>query len=237
MTGARFWAARAGFGLLFGAAIASLEFAHYFPLTAAPHPIGLEAFASLILVWGGNGILLALTVALAERAVRPRELRPWQLALAVALGALGGVSIWQAFVQLALREQLGIRLFMDHVGQPIVWTGVVLYHGWIMLFFGGLAAAVYASQRRRVRMLLALRAAELRRAESQQRLAEARLAALHARVEPDYLLDTFSRLEQSYESDPAAADRLLDELIAFLRAALADIRTAGKLPTSALEVT
>jgi LytS/YehU family sensor histidine kinase len=95
-----------------------------------------------------------------------------------------------------------------------------------MLFFGGLAAAVYASRRRRARMLAALRAAELGRATSQQRLAEARLASLQARVEPDFLLQTLTRLEQSYEADPHAADRLLDELIAFLRGALADIRAS-----------
>jgi hypothetical protein len=48
-------------------------------------------------------------------------------------------------------------------------------------------------------------------------------------VEPDFLLHTLTRLEHSYEVDPNAADRLLDELIAFLRGALADIR--GKSAT------
>jgi hypothetical protein len=226
----RFWIGRAGYGFLLGAAIATLEFAYYFPLMSAPNAIGLQSFVSLWLVWCGEGVLLALTVGLAERSVSPRELRPWQLALAVAVGVIAGVLIWQVFTQLVLRDQLGIRLFVDHVGQPAVWMGVVLYHGWLMFFFGGLAAAVYASQRRHARMLLALRAAELGRATSQQRLAEARLASLQARVEPDFLLHTLTRLEQSYAADPDAADRLLDELIAFLRGALADIRaspTAG----------
>jgi LytS/YehU family sensor histidine kinase len=76
-------------------------------------------------------------------------------------------------------------------------------------------------------MLAALRAAELGRASLQQRLAEARLATLQARVDPDFLFQTLARLEQSYEADPDAADRLLDELIAFLRTALAEIR--GKI--------
>jgi hypothetical protein len=194
---------------------------------SAPNPIGLHSLVSLWLVWCGEGVLLALTVGLAERSVSPRELRPWQLALAVAVGVIAGVLIWQVFTQLVLRDQLGIRLFVDHVGQPAVWMGVVLYHGWLMFFFGGLAAAVYASQRRHARMLLALRAAELGRATSQQRLAEARLASLQARVEPDFLLQTLTRLEQSYAADPDAADRLLDELIAFLRGALADIRASA----------
>jgi hypothetical protein len=224
-------------GLALGATIAALEFVHYFALISASKPIGLQAFASLLRVWCGEGILLALIVGLAEQSVRPRELPPWQLALAVAGGAIAGVSVWNAFNQLVLRDQLGIRLFVDHVGQPVVWIGQVLYHGWMMLFFGGLAAAAYASQRRRARMLLALRAAELRRASSQQLLAEARLASLAARVEPDALLQKLTRLEQAYEADPEVADLLLEELIAYLRAALADLRAGARSPGSTMEAT
>ena len=76
-------------------------------------------------------------------------------------------------------------------------------------------------------MLAALRAAQLDRATSQQRLAEARLASLQASVDPNFLLQKLSGLEHSYEVDPDAADRLLDELIVFLRRALADIRVAA----------
>jgi sensor histidine kinase YesM len=138
------------------------------------------------------------------------------------------VIIWHAFSVLVLRDALGLRLFRDHVGQPENLTGSALYHAWLMLFFGGLIAAVGASQRRRSRMLSALRSAELRRATSQQRLAQAQLASLEARVDPDYLYQTLSRLERLYEADPPAADQLLDELIAFLRDALT--RSASPQP-------
>jgi LytS/YehU family sensor histidine kinase len=117
-----------------------------------------------------------------------------------------------------------MRLFRDQVGQPGNWMGGMLYHAWLMLFFGGLIAMVDASQRWRTRMLRALRSAELSRATSQQRLAEARLALLEARIQPDHLYDTLSRLERLYGHDPRAADRLLDELIAFLRNALSEAR-------------
>jgi hypothetical protein len=226
MRSARFWIGRAGYGFLFGAAIASLEFAYYFPLMPAPDTSGLHAFVSLLLAWCGEGVLLALAVALAERCVSPGELRAWQLAAAVAVGVIAGVPIWSAVTHFVLRGQLGIALFVDHVGQTPVWTGQVLYHGWLMVFFGGLAAAVYASQRRRARMLCALRAAEIGRATSQQRLAQARLASLQARVEPDLLLRRLIELEQSYAADADAADLRLDELIAFLRGVLADIRAS-----------
>lgn len=226
-TAARFWITRLGYGFVLGVAIATLDFAHYFPLTAAPNNVGFLSFVSLLLVWCGEGILLALTVGLAERWMSPRELGAWQLVLAVVVGAVAAVLTWQAFTLIVLRDGLGIRLFRDYLGTPSIWIGGVFYHSWLMLFFGGLAAAVYASWRRRARMLAALLAADLGRATSQQRLAEARLASLQARVEPDFLLQMLTRLEQSYETDPDAADRLLDELIAFLRGALADIRASA----------
>jgi LytS/YehU family sensor histidine kinase len=73
-------------------------------------------------------------------------------------------------------------------------------------------------------MLAALRAAELRRAGAQQSLAQVSLGTLQARIDPEFVFGTLSKLEQLYASDPAQADRLLDELIAFLRRALADLR-------------
>jgi hypothetical protein len=223
----RFWITRLGYGFVLGVAIATLNFAHYFLLTAAPHDIGFVAFVLLLLEWCGEGMLLALTLGLAERWKSPRELGAWQLALAVVVGAVAAALIWQAFTLIVLRDGLGILLFRDHLGAPVIWIRGVFFQCWLLLFFGGLAAAVYASRRWRAHMLFALRTAELGRATSQRRLAEARLASLQARIDPDYIFQTLTKLEQSYEADPYAADRLLDELIVFLRGALADIR--GKI--------
>lgn len=227
VTTTRFWTIRLGYGFLLGVAIATLDFAHYSPLAAAPQDLGFLSFVSLLFEWCGEGILLALTMGLAERWVSPRELSAWQLALAVVVGAVASVLIWQAFTLFMLRDELGIRLFRDHLGVPVIWIRGVFYHSWLLLFFGGLCAAVYASRRRRARMMSALHAAQLDRATSQQRLAEARLASLRGRVDPNFLLEKLSGLEHSYEADPDAADRLLDELIVFLRRAVAEIRASA----------
>jgi sensor histidine kinase YesM len=226
-TARRFWITRLGYGFTLGVAITILNFAQNFPLTAAPHNIGFLSFLLLLLEWGGEGILLALIVGLAERSVSPRELHAWQLTLAVVVGAVAAVLTWQAFTLIVLSDVLGIRLFRHDLGVPVIWIQGVFFQSWLLLFFGGLAAAVYASRRRHARMLAALLAAELGRASSQRRLAEARLASLQARVEPAYLLQTLTRLEQAYETDADAADRLLDELIVYLRNALADIRASA----------
>jgi len=223
----QFWMRHAAYGLLLGASIAVLEFAYYYPLVSAPDKLGVLSLVSAFLTWCGEGALLALTVALFERWKAPTLLGARHLALAVTIGSVAGVLVWQAFTQFVLRERFGIWLFRDHLGQPVNWAGTVLYHIWLMLVFGGLAAAVYASRQRHERMLGVLRAAELSRETSQRGLAEARLTALQTRIDPEFIFQTLTKLEQLYEADPRGADRLLEELIVFLRGALADVQAAS----------
>jgi hypothetical protein len=206
-----------GYGLLLGALIAFLEFAYYYPLVSTPDKFGMGLLASLLLVWCGEGVLLAATVGFFELRTAPRPLGAWQLALAVVVGSFAGALAWQAFVQLVLRERFGFWLLRDYVGQPVDLAGIALYNIWLMLLFGGLAAAVYLSRQRHARMLAVLRAAEIDRETSQRGLAEARLAALQARIDPEFVFQTLTKLERLYESDPPGADRLLEELIGFLR--------------------
>jgi hypothetical protein len=222
----RFWAVRAGYGLALGAIVALLEFFHYAPLVGERGGIGLAELALLLPDWCGEFALLSLAVGYAESRERPRELPALKLTLAVVLGAFAAALVWYAVLDAVLRDLLGVGLFIDHVGQAVSWGSRILYHAWMMIFFGGLAAAVEGSQRRHARMLAALRAAELRRAGAQQRLAQVTLGSLQARVDPEFVLQTLSRLEQLYEADPPAADRLLDALIAVLRRALADLQAA-----------
>lgn len=222
-----FWLQRAGAGLLLGVSIAVLEFAYYSPLVATPDKLGVGLLLSLLLSWCGDGVLLAVTVGLFERREAPRSLGARQLALAVVAGSIAGVLAWQALVNLVLRERFGIWVLRDFVGQPVNWTAGVLYHIWLMLVFGGLAAAVYSSRQRHARMLAVLHAADLDRATSQRRLADARFSALQARIDPEFLFQALTKLEQLYVADPPGADRLLEELIVFLRGALADIRGSG----------
>jgi hypothetical protein len=216
----------AGYGLLLGASIALLEFAYYYPLVSTPNKVGAALLASLLLVWCGEGVLLSVTVGVFELRAAPRPLAARRLALAVLIGSSSGVLVWQAFVQWVLREHFGIRVLLDYVGQPVNFAGIALYHVWLMLLFGGLGAAVYLSWQRHARMLAALRAAELDRETSQRKLAEARLSALQARIDPEFVFRTLTRLENLYEADTVGADRLLEELIVFLRTAVADVRTA-----------
>lgn len=223
----RFWVLRLGCGLLLALVISTLEFAYYFPLASKRNELGLGSLQSLLMTWGGECILLALAVGVVESLASPRELRAWVLVLTVAVAAFGAALTWNIFCDYVLRDQFGFKLFFDHVGQPVPWGRRVFYHGWMMFFFGALAAAAVASSRRRTRMLAALRAAELARATSQQRLAEVTLDSLQTRIDPEFVFRTLSKLEVLYESDPREADRLLQDLIVFLRSALADIHSSN----------
>jgi hypothetical protein len=224
-----FWRQRVLYGLLLGASIAILEFAYYYPLVSTPGERGADLLASLFVSWCGEGVLLALTVGVFELRLAPRPIGARWLALAVVVGSIAGVLAWQTLVQLVLRERFGFWLLRDFSGQPVNLASIAVYHVWLMLLFGGLAAAVVASGQRHARMLAALRAAELERETSQRQLAEAQLAALHARIDPEFLFQTLTKLEQLYEADPQGADGLLEELIVFLRRALAEGRAPGAL--------
>ncbi len=72
-----------------------------------------------------------------------------------------------------------------------------------------------------------LAAAQAAQRDSRRRIVQARLAAVQARIDPQLLFGMLDAVRRSYAADPARAERLLDELIAFLRAALPRLRSAS----------
>jgi hypothetical protein len=62
---------------------------------------------------------------------------------------------------------------------------------------------------------------------ARRRLIEARLAAIQARIDPQFFFDMLDAVQRTYEVDIDRAESLLDELIVFLRAALPRLRTTS----------
>ena len=89
---------------------------------------------------------------------------------------------------------------------------------------GGLALAVYVRFRSARLAREAFNAAELERVGASREVLASRLAAMQARVEPQFLLGTLAQVEALYERDTQAGDRMLDGLIAYLHAALPQLR-------------
>ena len=72
-----------------------------------------------------------------------------------------------------------------------------------------------------------LDAAKVEQREARRRLAYGQLKAVQARIDPQFLFDMLDAVRRAYESDPERAERLLDELVAFLRAALPRLQDAS----------
>ena len=70
-------------------------------------------------------------------------------------------------------------------------------------------------------------AAQAAQREAQRRIVQARLQALQARIDPQLLFEMLDAVRRSYAVDASRAERLLDDLIAFLRAALPRLRASS----------
>jgi hypothetical protein len=70
------------------------------------------------------------------------------------------------------------------------------------------------------RRATALRNMQLQRIRLSRKAYESRLQALQARVDPRFLFDTLASIETTYEADASRGERMIDDLIAYLRAAL-----------------
>lgn len=92
--------------------------------------------------------------------------------------------------------------------------------------FSVAAALIHDSRVRALERAAALRAVRLARARVLRQTAETRLAALQARVDPRFLFDVLAAVERTYVDNPPAGDRLLEDLIVYLRAALPDVSGA-----------
>ncbi len=97
-----------------------------------------------------------------------------------------------------------------------------VFTNWLLL--GGLAVFVYVRLSRARRTQAAFEQAELQRVNASRQVLRSQLAAMQARVEPKFLFNTLGHIEALYERDAASADCMLDDLIAYLRAALPQLR-------------
>jgi LytS/YehU family sensor histidine kinase len=159
-------------------------------------------------------LLLAIMIA---DGVADRLRRPW-IAYVIAIGAAaiaGTLALalvdWLLGIPLAL-----VRVFPGN-HRP---DAVLLYRVSHFALLTGLIAFVYLYQRTAFRNAAALHALRLRTAEIARHTLESRLQATQARVDPQFLFNSLADVEWLHECDPSKANRLLDDLIVYLRAVL-----------------
>jgi sensor histidine kinase YesM len=147
--------------------------------------------------------------------------RPWdndhpirRLLIAVACGSVLGVLL------VILVKQYSVAYVLERYDNFLFNLVVAFVNGvFISLFFY-------------VKLSGARARASLARAEAERHLlskqaVEAELKLMQAQVEPHFLFNTLASVQFLTETDPPAANRLLGHLIAYLRAALPQLRAAS----------
>ena len=178
-------------------------------------------------------LLLFLCVAVA-RNVRPRRVPKWVPFAVAALGALLLYQLPAWFVFMPI-----VRALDD----PALWPGLTmdLVRGlWLnvppmalMCLLVSIAYMYALDARRRAD---ALRAVQLDGVRIVRQSYEARLQAMQARVEPQFLFETLGRIEELYETDAPLAESVLDDLIVYLRGVLPSLASSNSTVTIELEI-
>ena len=170
---------------------------------------GLETFGRLLVFAECVGMTMVACVLLLRHSRQFPQLRPlvrWLLTglIAIPTGYIVGHQI--AFVLLGEPMRM---VGHDHISLvPIVFTVLV----------GGLGLHYFATREQ-----LSNEAAA--RSDAQRLAAESQLRLLRAQLEPHMLFNTLANLRSLLREDSAQAELMIDQLITYLRSALAASRT------------
>jgi hypothetical protein len=102
-------------------------------------------------------------------------------------------------------------------------SGVAISMG-LGIGFGCVVVAAVILREKNARDQARIHRAESERHQLEKNVLEARLQVMQAQVEPHFLFNTLANVQHLVETDPAAATRMLDSLIHYLRAALPQMR-------------
>jgi hypothetical protein len=184
-----------------------------------------------------KALCLLVAIVIADRAVDEGARRRRTYVLA----ALGGCG---AGITLSEPLNWAWRTYM----MPGAWPDWPWLHGTPALFYwpifglthwlliGSAVVFLYADRRAARNTAQLLHHAELDRIRRSRLTLESRLQAMQARVEPQFLLNTLAQVERLYEIDAQLAARMLDDLIAYLRAAMPLMRDTSSTVAQEIEL-
>ena len=180
-----------------------------------PDFIEKQYFSALLYNVFQFGLPLVLAVRVADRAVDGGARALPAYGTAVVLVAAGGS--WLAWL---FNLTFGGDVWCHAANAKLALAVGVLY---------ALGVTAYLHNRRAQKVLARVGALETERANQMQLLQASRLLALQARVEPQLLFTTLRRVSDLVPHDILAADALLSDMIALLRAV---VPTLGKTSTT-----
>jgi hypothetical protein len=205
--------------LVGGLLIAATEFAATFATTDNSAFAELGWLLRLSVHWSLAALPAGIAMTVLERRNAASSASLAGYAFAVLLGAVGG-----AFVMALHGKYIDPAITATAVGVDMPVADRFLYGFWQLCFWGAAGAVLHATSQRGTRSEIALSNVQLARLHSERSLSELRLAALQARVEPEFLLATLRTVERFCATDPPIADRVLEALIRFLRDASPQLR-------------
>jgi signal transduction histidine kinase len=185
-----------------------------------------------------KAFVLLAAIVIADRAIddgAPKRLSYIAAAiLGCAVGVLLGELFSWAWRVLVLPDRWpASRPWLKGAGAPYYFAIWGLTH-WLLV--GGCAVFFYADRRAARKTEAHLNAAELDRIRRSKLALESRLQAMQARVEPQFLFNTLAQVERLYEIDSKLAERVLDDLIAYLRAAMPLMRSTSSTVAQEIEL-
>jgi LytS/YehU family sensor histidine kinase len=136
------------------------------------------------------------------------------LMLVASLGSLAGAGMAAREHGLAVGEALETR-----------WLKALLMGAGAGLLFAGPMAMVGALRNQQYQALTAKLELDAERERAARELSESHLRMLHAQIEPHFLFNTLGAVQQLAEKGAPRAAELTANLIAFLRASMAEMRS------------
>lgn len=167
-----------------------------------------------------TSLLVAVPVSLAvvgtyNLAPRRATVRYPAIALAVILSSLFGVASLMLFGGVPEEALEG----------PVAFLDFFVLKAWFRYALTcGLFTAAYVSLRIADESAASEREAESVRARLVKRTEEARLKVLQAQIEPHFLFNTLANVRRLYQTEPEAAETMLDSLMRYLGMALPQMR-------------
>ncbi|MGE5088794.1 MAG: sensor histidine kinase [Candidatus Levyibacteriota bacterium] len=185
-----------------------------------------------------RAFILLIALVVANRAADEGYPARNAYVLAALVGCVVGVAASETF------EWAWRAVFLTGpapAARPWLQGDAALYYrpifdltNWLLI--GSAAVFLYAGRRAALRTAQRLRTAELERIRRSKLALESRLQAMQARVEPQFLFNTLVQVERLYELDSELATRMLEELIAYLRAAMPLMRDTSSTVAQELEL-
>jgi hypothetical protein len=173
-----------------------------------------------------RALCLVLAIVIADRAVDEGARRRRAYLLAAVFGCLAGFLVAEPMDWAWRTYELPDRWPADWPwlhGTPALFHWP-LFHLTQWLPAAGAVVFLYADRRAARRTAELLQTAELDRIRRSKIALESRLSAMQARVEPQFLFNTLTQVERLYELDARLAAQMMDDLIAYLRAAMPHMR-------------